>query len=77
MIVFIQHTHILLFAYLTQVMFLAEGEVVYYGPSARLVEYFGSIDRPVPPNTNPADFACNYAISHIHIHTCINICVQS
>jgi ABC-type multidrug transport system ATPase subunit len=38
-------------------LLLAKGGTVYFGPTSRIVEYFEMIDKPIPENTNPADFA--------------------
>ena len=47
-------------------MFLSEGEIVYYGPTRRVLEYFKAIDQPIPPATNPAD----------HIRTHLTCCLS-
>lgn len=39
----------------TKCLFLSEGEVVYFGPTRRVIEYFNAINCPIPPATNPAD----------------------
>jgi ABC-type multidrug transport system ATPase subunit len=40
------------------VLMLSEGEVVYFGPTAKATGYFSSpaVGFPTPPNYNPADF---------------------
>ncbi|MEW5318453.1 MAG: hypothetical protein WDW38_009674 [Sanguina aurantia] len=37
-------------------MILAEGQVMYHGPSAKMVDYFGTIGYACPVYTNPADY---------------------
>jgi len=39
-----------------KVMFLSEGQIVYFGPPMKAVEYFSRIGYDMPVNTNPADF---------------------
>ena len=38
-------------------LLIAKGETVYFGPTSRIVDYFNAVGVPMPPNTNPGDFA--------------------
>lgn len=38
------------------VLLLAEGRVIYYGPADQVISYFGSRGYPCPQYTNPADY---------------------
>ncbi len=52
----------------THVLFLADGQVVYHGPVARVRAYFAEAvhGTPMPLDANPADF----------IRTCVSVCVR-
>jgi hypothetical protein len=50
-----------------------QGEVVYYGPPSRLIEFFSSIGYNIPANTNPADFARAHISSSRHLHLSIHL----
>merc|ERR1712232_870162 len=39
-----------------QVMFMANGRTAYCGPTAEVPDYCTSIGRPLPPQTNPANY---------------------
>lgn len=45
-----------IFQLFDQLLLLAGGEVVYYGPANKVVEYFAGIGYQCPDFTNPADF---------------------
>mgnify|MGYP003685038529 CR=1 FL=1 len=38
------------------VLVLASGRVAYFGAAAELGNYLEAIDRPLPPNANPAEY---------------------
>lgn len=38
------------------ILLLARGKVAYFGPSARILDYYASLGYDAPPNYNPADF---------------------
>jgi ABC-type multidrug transport system ATPase subunit len=47
------------------IMLLAKGEVVYWGPAHEAAAYFGSLGFPLPSETNPADWFMN--LVHINL----------
>lgn len=44
-------------------MLLAAGNIVYFGPGNKAVDYFASIGYPCKAYTNPADFFSNQKIA--------------
>lgn len=45
-----------IFQLFDQLILLAKGHLVYFGPAQNAVEYFQKIGYPCPPFTNPADY---------------------
>lgn len=39
-----------------KLLLLSHGQIFYSGPAATAVQFFESLDRPLPPKYNPADF---------------------
>ena len=40
----------------SKVLLLSRGQVVYFGPPARLTSYFDALGFPCPEHVNPADY---------------------
>lgn len=45
-----------MFDMMGQLMLLARGKVIYFNEASRAVDYFATIDYPVPERCNPADY---------------------
>jgi ABC-type multidrug transport system ATPase subunit len=49
-----------IFTKFDQLILLAKGELVYWGPAKQSTSYFKEIGHPIPEYSNPADFFSNY-----------------